>query len=255
MLEERRDGAEPGSPERIQKILSAHGVTSRRNAERMIQDGRVTVNGATASLGQSALPGIDVIAVDGVPLSPKDAPVYIALNKPRGFVTTMSDDRGRKTVVSLVSGAGVRVFPIGRLDINTEGLLLLTNDGQFANAVMHPSHNVTKSYEAHVSGDADGAAALMRRPMEIDSHEVRAVSVEAAEKTGAGGILVITISEGRNRQIRKMCAQSGVEVRLLRRISIGAVTLGSLKTGQWRYLTEAERKSLVPHQAGEALVG
>ena len=232
-------------PERIQKILSAHGIASRREAERMIQDGRITVNGIPAAIGQSALPGIDNIAVDGVPLSPRDDFVYIALNKPRGYVTAVSDDRGRKTVIGLVSGAGIRVYPVGRLDMDTEGLLLLTNDGKFANTVMHPSHSVSKTYEAHVSGDAAGAAVILRSSMEIDSHVICAVSVELAEKTGSGGILRITVNEGRNRQIRKMCALCGLEIRLLRRVSIGSVTLGSLETGKWRYLTENEIKALI----------
>ena len=232
-------------PERIQKILSSYGVMSRREAERMIVDGRITVNGIPAALGQSAQPGVDAVAVDGVPLSTKDDPVYIALNKPRGYVTTVSDDRARKTVIDLVSGVGTRVYPVGRLDMDTEGLLLLTNDGQFANAVMHPSYNVTKTYEAHVSGDVTGALELMRRPMEIDSHVICAVSVELMEKTDTGGVLEITIVEGRNRQVRKMCALCGLKVRLLRRISIGPINMGPLKPGQWRYLTEEERASLV----------
>ena len=231
-------------PERIQKILSAHGVASRRSAERMIMDGRVTVNGAIARLGQSATPGADDIAVDGLPLSPKDGLVYIALNKPSGYLTTMSDDMGRKTVCSLVGGVGARVYPVGRLDMGTEGLLLFTNDGRFANAVMHPSHNVKKTYEAHVKGNAAAAADLMRRPMEIDSHVIRAVSVELSERTQVGGILTVTINEGRNRQIRKMCEQCGLTVRLLRRVSIGPVALGSLRSGQWRHLTEEEVRAL-----------
>jgi len=238
-------------PERIQKILSSHGLTSRRNAEQMILDGRVTVNGATATLGQSALAGIDDIAVDGIPLSPNNGFVYIALNKPRGFVTTMSDEKGRKTVCSLVYDAGVRIYPVGRLDMETEGLLLFTNDGQFANCVMHPSHNVTKTYEAHVVGDAAAAAALLQRPMVIDSHAVRALSVELSERTERGGILTITINEGRNRQIRKMCELCGLKVKLLRRISIGSVALGSLKTGQWRHLTEDEVMELMREERGE----
>ena len=236
--------------ERIQKILSSHGVASRRKAEQMIQDGRITVNGVTASLGQSALPGVDVIAVDGVPIPPKDALIYIALNKPRGYVSTMSDDRGRKTVVSLVADAGVRTYPVGRLDIDTEGLLLLTNDGEFANAVMHPSHRITKTYEAHVRGDAARAAELLRLPIDIDSYTVHALSVELPEKTGDGGILQIEIGEGRKRQIRRMCEQCGLDIRLLRRISIGTVKLGSLKTGHWRHLTEEERRALTGVDSG-----
>ena len=245
MTEERLGEVEACNPERIHKIISSRGLASRRAAEQMIRDGRVTVNGTIAKIGQSAIPGTDDIAVDGVPLAPKEGYVYIALNKPRGYVTTMSDERGRKTVVSLVSDAGLRLYPVGRLDIETEGLLLLTNDGQFANAVAHPSHRVPKTYEAHVRGDAAGAAKLLRTPIEIDSHTVRALSVELAEKTEIGGILIITINEGRKRQIRKMCEFCGLNVSLLRRIAIGPITIGSLKAGQWRYLTDDERKSLM----------
>ena len=225
-------------PERIQKILSAHGVASRREAERMIQAGRVTVDGIPARLGQSAQEGSEKIAIDGIPLAPKGSLVYIMLNKPRGYVTTMSDEHGRKTVISLVADAGVRVYPVGRLDINSEGLLLMTNDGQFANTVAHPSNSKQKTYEAHVRGDSAGAALLMRRPMIIDLQRVHAVSVRLKKRTDDGGILSITICEGRNRQIRKMCEQCGLEVRLLKRVSIGSLRLGSLKTGQWRYLTD-----------------
>ena len=231
--------------ERIQKILSAHGVASRREAERMILAGRVTVGGVTAALGQSAEVGVDEIAVDGVPLAPKEALVYIKLYKPRGYVTTMSDERGRKTVRSLVSDAGVRVYPVGRLDINSEGLLLMTNDGEFANMVMHPSYCKVKTYEVTVDGDASASVARMRRPMEIDGHQVHAASVKMIRRTDGGGVFRIAISEGRNRQIRKMCEQCGLRTLSLKRISIGTVTLGSLKSGQWKHLTEDERQSLV----------
>ena len=230
--------------ERLQKILSSYGVASRREAERMIKAGRVTVGGIPAQLGQSAQPDIDEIAIDGVPIAQKDEPIYIMLNKPRGYVTTMSDERGRKTVISLVADAGVRVYPVGRLDISTEGLLFMTNDGRFANTIMHPSYCRTKTYEVRVRGDAYKAVPLMRRPMRIDSHMIHAASVRLKKRTDDGGVLSIAICEGRNRQVRKMCAQCGLEVLSLKRVSIGSVALGSLKTGQWRYLTEEERRSL-----------
>jgi len=235
-------------PERLQKILSAQGVASRREAERFILAGRVTVNGATAALGQSAEFGRDDIAVDGVPVRQGDKPVYIMLNKPRGYVTTVSDERGRKTVMELVADAGARVYPVGRLDMDSEGLLLMTNDGSFADAVMHPSHMKRKTYEAHVRGDAAAAIELLRRPMEIGGREIKAASVEAAGRTASGAIVRITIFEGRNRQVRKMCEQCGLNVRLLRRVSIGAVELGSLGVGQWRRLSDEERKSLRDEQ-------
>ena len=227
-------------PERIQKILSAHGAASRREAEKMIEDGRITVNGIAARLGQRAEFGRDEIAVDGVPLRPGDGPVYIMLNKPRGYVTTVKDERGRKTVTELVSGAGIKVYPVGRLDMDSEGLLLMTNDGEFANAVMHPSFNKAKTYEVHVSGEIDRVLELLRRPMEIDSHVVSADRAELIKRTADVGVLHITIHEGRNRQIRKMCALCGLKIRLLRRVSIGPLELGTLKIGQWRYLTEEE---------------
>ena len=233
-----------GDPSRIQKIISAHGVASRREAERMILDGRVTVNGMPATIGQSARFGSDEIAVDGVPLAPAGKLLYIMLNKPRGYITTANDDRGRKTVMELVAGVGARLYPVGRLDMDTEGLLLMTNDGRFANVVAHPSYNKTKTYEARVRGDATAAVEALRRPMEVDSHIVKAVSVQMVEEAGDGGVLRITINEGRNRQLRKMCDQCGLEVRSLKRLSIASLELGVLKTGEWRHLTSAERKSL-----------
>ena len=232
-------------PERIQKILSAHGVASRREAEKMISAGRVSVGGIPAQIGQSVLPGIDEITIDGIPLPPKDENIYIMLNKPRGYVTTMSDERGRKTVASLIADAGVRVYPVGRLDMNSEGLLLMTNDGAFANIVSHPSHNIPKTYEVSVSGDASGAVSLLSRSMVVDFHIVRASSVILKKLTECGGVLRITINEGRNRQIRKMCEQCDLKVLSLKRVSIGQVRLGTLKTGNWRYLTDEERRSLL----------
>ena len=229
-------------PERIQKILSSYGIASRREAERMILAGRVTVDGIPAVLGQSAQPGIDDIVVDGAPLARRAANTYIMLNKPRGYVTTMNDEHGRKTVASLVSDAGVRVYPIGRLDINSEGLLLMTNDGAFANTVAHPSSNTSKTYEVSVSGDVAEAISALSSSMMVDSHVVCAASVVLKKRTERGGVLCISIHEGRNRQIRKMCAQCGLEVLSLKRVSIGEVRLGSLKTGQWRYLTQEEIK-------------
>jgi len=231
-------------PERIQKILSAHGVASRREAERLVESGRVTVNGQRAELGQSAVPGRDAIEVDGAPLRPKSEYVYIMLNKPPGFVTTVRDERGRKTVMGLVRGVGARVYPVGRLDMYSEGLLLLTNDGQFANAVAHPSNNKKKTYEARIAGDASGAVQLLRRPMQIDSCLVKAADVSLLQRTEDGGTLQITVHEGRNRQIRKMCALCGIKVLSLKRTSIGALRLGQLEAGRWRHLTDEEIKSL-----------
>ena len=226
--------------ERLHKIMSAHGVASRREAECMILSGRVTVNGETALPGGKAAPGRDEIMIDGRALKQKNKPVYIMLNKPRGFVTTMRDDRGRKTVLDLVSGAGSRVYPVGRLDMYSEGLLLMTNDGKFADAVIHPSNEKTKVYETTVIGNIASALGMMRAPMKIDGRFICAESVEQIRKTPDGGVLRIAIHEGRNRQIRKMCEKHGLEVKTLRRTAIGALVLGGLKPGQWRHLTPDE---------------
>jgi len=230
--------------QRLVKILSAHGVASRREADRLIHEGRVCVNGITAVTGQKAEFGSDLITVDGITLAAGDEPVYIMLNKPRGYITTKRDDRGRKTVMSLVDDVGSRVYPVGRLDMDSEGLLLFTNDGNFANTVAHPSYNKEKEYEVIVCGDVRKAVSLLRQPIEIDNHVVRAVRIKLLQTTADGGTLKITVTEGRNRQIRKMCAASGVRVKTLRRISIGKLELGNLKSGQWRYLTGEEVESL-----------
>lgn len=229
---------------RLQKILSAHGVASRREAERLIRDGRVTVNGNPATPGQSAQYGYDEIAVDGAPLGPAEEPVYIMLNKPRGYITTVSDDRGRPTVMSLVTDAGVKLYPVGRLDMDSEGLLLLTNDGDFAEAVAHPSGGKVKTYEVTARGYTASALAALNRPMVIDTRSIRAASAELMERAGDAAKLRIAIHEGRNRQIRKMCAVCGLKVQSLKRVAIGALVLGLLETGQWRRLTEDEVLSL-----------
>ena len=226
--------------ERLQKILSAHGVASRRKAEMMIEAGRVTLNGKTAVLGQSATVGADEIAVDGSTLSLMPEHIYIMLNKPRGYVTTTGDERGRKTVMELVSGAGARVYPVGRLDMDSEGLLLMTNDGAFAERIAHPSGEKPKVYEVRARGDVRAAVPELRKTMKIDSRDVRASSVEVAERSGSEAVILVTIHEGRNRQIRKMCALCGLRVLSLKRVSIGALALGDLKPGCWRYLSDDE---------------
>ena len=230
---------------RLQKILSAHGVASRRSSEQLILEGRVSVNGRTAVLGEGADDELDDIRVDGAALAGKEEPVYIMLNKPRGVLSAMKDDYGRKTVASLASGAGRRVYPVGRLDMDSEGLLLMTNDGLFANSVMHPSFNITKTYEVCVrSGAGDGEFEALRRPIEIDGRVVQAVTVSVRDSDGAGSIVEIKIHEGRNRQIRKMCAACGLSVVSLKRVAIGALELGGLEPGKWRRLTDGE-KSMV----------
>ena len=238
--EECKENAAGIKPERVQKILSSYGVASRRSAEKMISDGRVSINGVRATLGQSAVVGRDEIAVDGVPLTSQDEHVYIMLNKPCGYITTVTDIRGRSTVMDLVTEVKCRIYPVGRLDKDSEGLLLFTNDGDFANSIMHPSFGKQKTYQVEVRGDVQKALLLLRQPVVIDGNTVHAQSVELSEKSEHGGTLQISISEGRNRQVRKMCAVCGLSVKNLKRISIGSLTLGDLTSGQWRFLTNEE---------------
>jgi 23S rRNA pseudouridine2605 synthase len=229
--------------ERLQKLLASRGVASRRACEKLISEGRVTVNGGAAALGDSADPALDEVAVDGVPLGVPSERVYILLNKPRGYVTTLRDERGRRTVADLVRGCPARVFPVGRLDLDSEGLLLLTSDGELALRLTHPSHGVEKTYRVKVRGDAaldDGALTRLRAPMDVDGREVRAVNVR---KISADGV-EITVREGRNRQVRRMCAQCGLAVARLTRVSEGGLTLGALPSGAWRYLTADEVAAL-----------
>jgi 23S rRNA pseudouridine2605 synthase len=231
--------------DRIQKILSARGVASRRAGEKMIEDGRVTVNGATALLGQSADPDTDVICVDGVSLPSRPEKLYIMLNKPKGYVTTLSDEKGRKDVSELVKDVGTRLYPVGRLDLNSEGLLIMTNDGDAANRLMHPSHNVKKTYHTWVRGrDIKQAAEKLAAPMEIDGYTTRPAHVDVMAEDEGGAMLSITIGEGRNRQVRKMCEQAGLYVTRLKRVREGSLELGELKPGCWRYLTEEELQKL-----------
>lgn len=226
--------------ERLQKILSARGVASRRAAEKMIEQGRVTVNGSPACLGQSADSENDEILLDGKPLPTGSAYVYIMLHKPRGYVTTLADEKGRKTAAQLVADCGTRVYPIGRLDMDSEGLLLFTNDGDFANSLMHPKHEVDKSYLTWVEDYSETALAVLKQPVTLDGYTIRAPKVRAVRP----GLLEITIHEGRNRQVRRMCEKAGMHVTRLKRVREGKVHLGDLPLGKWRFLTTAEVESL-----------
>ena len=226
--------------ERLQKILSARGVASRRSAETLLKAGRVSVNGQTASLGDSSDPDIDEILLDGKPIPSRQEYVYIMLNKPRGYVTTLSDEKGRQNVSDLVADCGVRVYPVGRLDMDSEGLLLLTNDGAFANAMMHPKRQVEKTYEVWVKGYHEASAALLRRPITLDGYQIKPPKVKLLRSEGDRAKFLVTIHEGRNRQIRRMCEAAHMTVTRLRRIREGALELGKLPLGSWRYLTEEE---------------
>ena len=232
--------------ERLQKILASRGVCSRRKAEELLTAGRVSVNGVTASLGESADPEIDEILLDGKPLPSQSEYVYIMLNKPRGFVTTLSDEKGRKNAAQLVADCGVRVYPVGRLDMDSEGLLLFTNDGEFANSLMHPKHEVDKTYRVTVDGYTPENLEKLKLPVTLDGYTIRKPDVKLSRPPRADGRaeLLVTIHEGRNRQVRRMCAMAGMTVLRLQRIAEGALKLGDLPKGKWRHLTEAEIRAL-----------
>ena len=230
--------------ERLQKILSARGIASRRKAEEMIQAGRVYCNGAVAQLGMTADPDRDVILVDGKPLPAASDYIYLMLHKPRGYVTTLSDEKGRKNAAMLVADCGVRVYPVGRLDMDSEGLLLFTNDGDFANALMHPKHEVDKTYDTWITGySADGFARL-QLPVTLDGYTIKPPKVRLVKAEGDRALLRITIHEGRNRQVRRMCELAGMRVNRLKRIAEGSLRLGDLPLGKWRRLTADEVAAL-----------
>ncbi len=230
--------------ERLQKILSARAVASRRKAEEMLLAGRVTVNGVVAALGDKADPQLDEILVDGKVLPSSGKSLYIMLNKPRGYITTLSDEKGRPTVAQLVADCGARVYPVGRLDYDSEGLLLLTNDGDFANRLMHPAREIKKTYEVWVSGYHEAAPVLLCRPIELDGYQIRKPEIRLLHAEDDRAKLLVTIHEGRNRQIRRMCEAADLKVTRLRRIREGSLSLGNLKLGAWRYLTEEELAGL-----------
>ena len=230
--------------EKLQKILSARGVASRRAAEGIILSGRVTVNGRVALLGDRADPDTDDILLDGKALPSKETYVYIVLHKPRGYVTTLRDEKGRDNVSMLVADCGTRVYPVGRLDMDSEGLLLLTNDGEFANRLMHPRQEVDKVYEVWVTHYHEAATALLSRPIELDGYRIRKPGVKLLWADGGKAKYLVTIHEGRNRQVRRMCEAAGMHVTRLRRIREGNLSLGDLPLGKWRYLTQEEVKAL-----------
>lgn len=229
---------------RLQKILSERGVASRRAAEQMLLDGRITVNARVAGLGDRADPDADTILFDGNPLPPVPTHRYIMLHKPRGFVTTLSDEKDRRTVAELVADCGERVYPVGRLDMDSEGLLLLTNDGEFADRLMHPKHEVGKVYRVIVTGFAHDVPEKLRKPISLDGYTIRSPRVRVLSAQGERALLEITIHEGRNRQVRRMCDAAGMQVLRLKRVAEGTLRLGALPCGKWRDLTAAEVAAL-----------
>lgn len=229
--------------ERLQKFLSECSVASRRKSEELIKQGKVKVNGKVASLGDKVDPKKDTVTVSGKKVIAVKQKYYIMLNKPRGYVTTMSDELGRKCVAELVSDVGATVYPVGRLDRDSEGLLLLTNDGAFANAVMHPRKHVPKTYRVTLRSDVSKEQVEKLEngvDIEHDGRETLPAEVRILEKSAERSVLEITIHEGRNRQIRKMCENVGLEVIRLKRNAVGSIKLGMLKVGKWRELTDDE---------------
>lgn len=231
--------------ERLQKILSARGLASRRKAEEWIKEGRVACNGIVAALGDIADPDVDRITVDGKPLPEMREHVYLMLHKPRGYVTTLSDEMGRQNAAQLVEDCGIRVYPVGRLDMDSEGLLLFTNDGEFANTLMHPKHEVKKTYHAHVRGFTMQGLERLGRPMTLDGYKLRIPDVRLLGEGKEGtALLEITIHEGRNRQVRRMCEIADMRVTRLIRVKEGSLSLGNLPLGKWRHLTADEVQKL-----------
>lgn len=232
--------------DRIQKILSAAGVCSRRQAEQYILAGRVTVNGHPASLGDQADPENDRIEVDGRPISMETEKLYLMLNKPRGYVTTLSDERGRPTVAALVKDCGARVYPVGRLDMDSDGLLLLTNDGAFAQLLSHPSHEMDKEYHVTVSGALEGCAERLAQLTALeDGTPIVPAQVSVIGKEKGREVLSVIIHQGLNRQVRRMCSMVGLKVLRLQRVREGSLFLGDLPQGRWRMLTPSEKERLV----------
>ena len=231
--------------ERIQKLISACGLASRRTAEEWIAAGRVTVNGEKAHLGDRADLDRDMVLVDGRPLEPGGGRTYLMLNKPRGYVSTLSDEKGRRTAANLVSGCGVRVWPVGRLDMDSEGLLLFTDDGALTHQLIHPSHEVEKEYLVWVTGSVNKALPILSAPMVLDGETLSPARVRRGRDSGGVHQLSITIHQGKNRQVRRMCAQAGLEVLRLKRVREGALSLDrALKPGEWRPLTADELLAL-----------
>ncbi len=230
--------------ERLQKLIASAGLCSRRQAELWISEGRVCVNGKMASLGESADLAEDLIEVDGAALRAAPKLRYLLLHKPRGYVTTLSDEKGRPCISDLLKDLDERVFPVGRLDYDSEGLLLCTNDGELANRLMHPSHEIPKTYLVWVSAYQEGGEELLSRSIILDGRPIAPPTVRLCEHSENSARFEITIHEGRNRQIRRMCEAAGMKVTRLLRIAEGPIRLGRLPRGSYRDLTAAELSAL-----------
>ena len=230
---------------RLQKYLSEQGILSRRAAEEEIRKGRITVNDCTAVLGMKIDPQRDIVKYEGRAVNASVRHIYLMLNKPKGYVTTMKDEKGRPCVAELIKDVGIRVYPIGRLDLESEGLLLFTNDGELANRLMHPKFHKPKLYHVKIRGAVlPETIGALERPMEIDGYLTKPVRIRVVSRREDATVLAMELFEGRNRQIRKMCESLGLTILSLKRISIGEVKLGNLAPGKWRYLTRAQVESL-----------
>ena len=230
---------------RLQKFLSEQGILSRRAAEEEIKKGKVKVNGAPAELGTKIDPATDVVEYKGKRIGGAVRKVYLMLNKPVGYVTTMSDEKGRPCVAELVENVGTRVYPIGRLDLESEGLLLFTNDGELANRLMHPKYHKPKVYHVKIRGEGEAEKiAALGKPMNIDGYVTKPAGISVVTRKPEFTVLAMELFEGRNRQIRKMCEQLSLQILMLKRISIGEVKLGNLGLGEWRFLTKSQIDSL-----------
>lgn len=228
---------------RIQKFMSDNGIMSRRSAEEEIRAGHITVNGQTAVLGQKVLPGKDEVRYKGnmIPNSVHTGKIYIMLNKPAGYVTTLSDDRGRRCVAELIEDLGARVYPCGRLDMESEGLLLLTNDGELANKLTHPGHDLPKIYHVRIASEITPEQLhSLGQPMVIDDYKIAPVKVTVITRKEGFTTLRMDLYEGRNRQIRKMCELCGLKILRLQRIAVGEIILGDLKPGKWKILSTGQ---------------
>ena len=227
---------------RLQKFMADSGLMSRRAAETEIENGRVTVNGHPAYLGLKVDPIQDNVIYEGKRIRfEKKEHVYIMINKPRGYLSATEDDRGRKCVTDLIKGVKSRIYPVGRLDMISEGLLLLTDDGELKNRLTHPKHSIGKLYRVKVSGEvSEEQYQILTSPLVIDGYKIKPVEVSVGECDESGTVLKINLFEGRNRQIRKMCDQAGLVVKRLSRVSIGNLKLDGLSVGKWRYLTDEE---------------
>lgn len=233
---------------RLQKFMADCGIASRRASEKLIEEGKVRVNKEIAHIGMSIDPEKDNIYVQGKKIKLRNNKKYIILNKPRGYVTTMSDEMGRKCVAELVKDVNDRIYPIGRLDKNSEGLLIMTNDGEFANLISHPKNHIPKVYRVTVRPDVnEEQLKALRTGVKIDDEITSPAEVRVITQEEGRTVLKMTIYEGKNRQIRRMCESLGLEVARLKRIAIGHIKLGMLKPSKWRNLSESEVLSLIPN--------